>query len=201
MAGRTGLQVFEALHELVLERPQPLSGFAGLVQLLLEEDAHLLHRHRGRPFVLEIAQPVPHFRQGQAEILQHPDPANAGQRLFMEEAITALRPGRRLQEAELLIVMNGAHGLAAALRQLTYLEQPLRLAHALRLLRKFTQPPFPTRRPHPLEPYPNVRVQGKDRLLRDSCQRQRGGYVTVALTIPCAFPAAASSAPGAGGVS
>ncbi len=51
------------------------------------------------------------------------DPAHASERALVVEAVTTLGAGVRAEQADVLVVVDGAHGLAGGLGEVAHLEE------------------------------------------------------------------------------
>src|SRR5688572_3111522 len=113
----------KALLELGFELPELLDLAAGFGESLHVRVPQLLRgdRRRARPFLL--ADELLDLREGEAEALELGDPAHADQRIGGEEPIAALRAFVRPEQAELLVQMEGADGLARGLGEVAHLNQ------------------------------------------------------------------------------
>src|ERR1044071_8094677 len=118
-AGLARVQVRERLAEVVLDHLQLHDLLADLGLLLGEQRADPRGRLAPRVRVLEVSDEALDLGEGEPDRLQLDDPVDAVDRLGAVQPEAALRPGARLQQAQLLIEVHRADGLADRLGELS----------------------------------------------------------------------------------
>src|SRR5690348_14980517 len=118
--GVTVVEVTNARFELVLERGEVSDLRPRLLQLLLVDGAHPAHRVGGRGRRLPGSHDLLDLREREAEIVELANPPYAVDGGLVVEAIAALGPSVRLEQANLFVVVDGADRLAAHLRDVAH---------------------------------------------------------------------------------
>src|SRR5262245_58785204 len=106
-----GGEIGKAVFELGLELAKGGDLVARLRELLQVDLAKLLGGGGGGARAFLLAHEPLNFREREAEVLELGDPAHAEERILGEQAVATLGALVRLEQAELLVKVDGSHGL------------------------------------------------------------------------------------------